>query len=165
MDASWPEVHVPARLIVRAAQLFDDRGCSGHSVPRATNHTRAVRGNVASARQRGRGSTAAWENPLGQARPAVSRPRARLCCPLPAAQARRPGLSAPWQPGLTPRQQLPLRDVKEPADRRARWPSILGFPIADQVLEERRAGEQARRHKLQQQAQQESGSQGEPHSA
>lgn len=83
----------------------------------------------------------------------------------PAGCASRAPRIAPGPPGLRPGAPLPLGDIKAPADGRARWRTTLGFPIADQVLEERAAGEPARRHELQQQGQQESGGQREPHNA
>lgn len=91
-------------------------------------------------------------------------PRPPLLPPA-GCRAGRPVLSAPWQPGLTPGVRLPLGDIKGPTGGRARRPRTLGFPIADQVLEECGAREQAGRHKLQQQGEQEDSGQREPQSS
>lgn len=86
-----------------------------------------------------------------------------------AAPCRLPEPGAPGSPRLgipgSAGARLPLGDIKDPAGGRARRPLTLGFPIADQVLEERAAGDQAGRHELQHQGQQEGGGQREPQSA
>lgn len=130
-DSVRPQVHVPVPWAGRAARHVCVGGHLGHSTPRATKRTQEALG----AR-------------LGPTRPDKRQPRACLCCPLPAARAWSPGL---WQPGLAPPVRLPLGDIKDLADGRAQKQPTLDFSIADQVLKERAAGEQARRHELQQQ--------------
>lgn len=146
-------VHVAAPLRVYVAQLSGVGGRSGRFAPGAPKRTRAS-GETRRRRRVG--------EPAGAGRAA---PRPPLLPPAGcASRAPRDRASAP-PPGLRPGAPLPLGDIKAPAEGRAWRRPRFGFPVADQVLEERAAGEQARRHELQQQGQQESGGQREPHHA
>lgn len=144
-DSVRPPVHVPAALRVYAAPLS---GVWHVSPPRAPE---------AHARELGDPPTAP-PGRTSRAAPASAAP-CRLREPSRAPRGRASAT------GLRPGAQLPLGDIKAPADGWARRRAPLGLPVADQVLEERAAGQQARRQELQQQGQQESGGQGEPHDA